>query len=464
MHPSPKLIRVLSRVLLALAGTATLLALFVTVENWRGDRAWAALEKEMRARGERIRFDEFAPPLVPHAQNLFAAPLLAETLFGRSGATSEKDRRVRSPFRGFHSFTDPDVSPPDFVALRAQLQKNGFLKIPFTAAPVLDILHSLEPVENLLDELRTAARARPLARIPRNPQPLSTALWLDLDTAFALANALTMRARAEIALGRTANAHADIFALQRYANGVTAHPATRIELLVGVEIHASAQRAITDGIRRQAWTDAQLAEFQNQLSALQPLAGWREALLHERAVAFYVLDSGPPVPLMPEWPRWLFHGWAQQNKVSIYRRSQSEIFSAFTTEPPRIKPASPTPPAPPRGGLTRWVSPYEVLTRLFINNVANITVGVGTAVDRLALGSVSGALERHRLAHGRHPAALADLVPIYLRAVPTSIFDGKPVRYLTLPDGTHELRTSGKDGRDDQGSGDDIVLKIPAAP
>jgi len=30
--------------------------------------------------------------------------------------------------------------------------------------------------------------------------------------------------------------------------------------------------------------------------------------------------------------------------------------------------------------------------------------------------------------------------------------------------GARQLRTSGKNGRDDQGSGDDVVLKIPRRP
>ena len=463
MHPSPKLIRVLRRLLLALVGTATLLALVVTVENWRGDRAWAVAENEMRARGEPIHFAEFALPPVPDAQNLFAAPLLAEAIFAPPDNPSQKDRRALSPFRGFQSFAAPDASPPDFTALRTQLRQNGFLKAPFTTVPALDLLHSLDSIKPLLDELRSAARTRPLARIARNPRPYSEASQLDADTAFQLANALAVRARAEIALGRIADAHADIFALQRYATGLTLNPTTLLHLLIGLEIHASAQRAIADGIRLQAWSDAQLAEFQNQLAALQSLAALRESLLHERAAAFHVLDSGPPAPPMPEWPRWLFHGWAQQNKVSIYRREQSEIFSAFTVEPARITPPPTKPPAPRTGLFAPWFSPYEVISRLVISNLANITVGLGAAVDRLSLDSVACALERHRLAHGHHPDSLAALVPRYLPAIPTGLFDGEPVRYLALPDGAHQLRTSGKNGRDDQGSDDDVVLKIPAA-
>lgn len=464
MHPSPKLIRVLRRVLLALVGAATLLALFVTVENWRGDRAWAALEREMRARGERIHFSEFAPPPVPDAQNFFAAPLLAETIFVRPAALSQKKRPARAPFRGIPYFPDTEGAPPDFIALRAQMQKNDLLKAPFTDSPALDILNSLEPAKPLLDELRTAARTRPQARVARNPQPTFSVVWLDADSTVNLGHTLAGRARAEIALGQIADAHADIFALQRYANGLTAYPANLLEFLIGLHIQNSAQRAIADGIQRRVWTDAQLAEFQNQLAEFHPLAAFREGLLTERAVAFSVIDSGPGSIPIPEWPRWLFHGWAQQNKVSLYRLQQSEIFSTFTLATARITPLPQKPPAPRTGPFARWVSPYEVISRLAIANVAPILVNSGAAIDRLSLDSVACALERHRLAHGRHPGSLAALVPHYLPAIPTGIFDGEPLRYLALPDGSHQLRTAGKNGRDDPGSGDDVVLKIPAVP
>ena len=40
MKLSPKLIAILRTTLLGLTAAATLLALFVFTENWRGDRAW----------------------------------------------------------------------------------------------------------------------------------------------------------------------------------------------------------------------------------------------------------------------------------------------------------------------------------------------------------------------------------------------------------------------------------------
>ena len=45
------------------------------------------------------------------------------------------------------------------------------------------------------------------------------------------------------------------------------------------------------------------------------------------------------------------------------------------------------------------------------------------------------AVERFRIAHGRLPERLDDLVPTYLEGVPTDPFDGEAIRYAQLPEG-----------------------------
>ena len=67
------------------------------------------------------------------------------------------------------------------------------------------------------------------------------------------------------------------------------------------------------------------------------------------------------------------------------------------------------------------------------------------------------AVERHRLRHGRLPAALADLVPTFVPAVPVDWMDGKPLRYRLNADGTFTLWSIGEDLKDDGGDGSDAV-------
>ena len=72
----------------------------------------------------------------------------------------------------------------------------------------------------------------------------------------------------------------------------------------------------------------------------------------------------------------------------------------------------------------------------------------GLAFLRCAIVAV--AVERYRIAHGRWPNHLDELVPRYLANVPTDPFDGQPVRYRRLKDGMI-IYTIGEDQKDNGG-------------
>ena len=63
------------------------------------------------------------------------------------------------------------------------------------------------------------------------------------------------------------------------------------------------------------------------------------------------------------------------------------------------------------------------------------------------------AIERYRLANGKLPDQLTDLVPTFLPSVPTDPFDGKPLRYKTLPKG-YVVYSVGDDREDNGGIGE----------
>ena len=63
---------------------------------------------------------------------------------------------------------------------------------------------------------------------------------------------------------------------------------------------------------------------------------------------------------------------------------------------------------------------------------------------------VAVAAERYRLANGRWPDRLEDLVPVYLSKLPLDPFDGQPLRFRRLKDGVI-IYTVGEDQQDDGG-------------
>ena len=72
-------------------------------------------------------------------------------------------------------------------------------------------------------------------------------------------------------------------------------------------------------------------------------------------------------------------------------------------------------------------------------------------IAQLRTARVALAIERYRLASGRLPDALTDLVPTYLDAVPIDPFDGNELRYKKLVTG-FVVYSIGEDLRDDGGT------------
>ncbi len=66
------------RLLLLVATVATLVAVFYTVENWRGKRAWERSRRELEAKGEVFDWTAYIPGPVPDDQNFFKAPQMRE--------------------------------------------------------------------------------------------------------------------------------------------------------------------------------------------------------------------------------------------------------------------------------------------------------------------------------------------------------------------------------------------------
>jgi hypothetical protein len=93
---------------------------------------------------------------------------------------------------------------------------------------------------------------------------------------------------------------------------------------------------------------------------------------------------------------------------------------------------------------------YYILCRLLLP-------ALGTAVEKdvqgiatLNVARTALAVQRHRLAHGKLPERLGDLVPAYLDAVPVDSFDVQPLRFKPLAAG-FVVYSVGRDGVDNGG-------------
>jgi hypothetical protein len=98
-------------------------------------------------------------------------------------------------------------------------------------------------------------------------------------------------------------------------------------------------------------------------------------------------------------------------------------------------------------------SGLPVLVRLLLPAVFRVGKSDIGRRATLRCAIVALAAERFRLANGRWPKDLAELVPAYLQKVPLDPYDGKPIRLRAVPDGMH-VYSIGRDRQDNGGAMD----------
>jgi hypothetical protein len=96
------------------------------------------------------------------------------------------------------------------------------------------------------------------------------------------------------------------------------------------------------------------------------------------------------------------------------------------------------------------ISRIHIYTRLFLPALSRVTTLGVRNIAQLHTARAGLAIERYRLATGKLPDSLSDLVPTYLDAVVKDPFDGKDLRYKKLESG-FVVYSIGEDGSDDGG-------------
>jgi hypothetical protein len=464
MKPYPRLLKFIRRLLLLLATTATLLAGIVIVENWRGDRAWAAAERELRARGEPLDLSAFQTPPIPDDRNFFKAPVI-DQLLSWSKRDDPQAKRLwnaanldplgqvliqafygRRPGRVVSTPNDPSGS---LHFAQTELLKLKLITEPLSSEPATDILAAMKPAQALLDSVGQAARERPDARLPIIQYPFEQTP-LNYDETFRLGKILACRAKVELALGRTDDAFADTLGILGLARATQTAGNPLLGILVSAALRQSAANVLKDGCRRSQWSDSQLAEFQQQLPDPQAFEQLKQSFQTTRLVITQILDA-PSSPASGNddktLPWWLFHGWLQQNKVTM-AKGFSDLYTVFDPVTARVFPLQVEPLKKRLDEMQRSRLPYGwVNAHWNMRTNLDVITNFGADQNSLRLAVTACALERHRLAHGGYPASLVELVPAFLAAVPADVFTGQPLGYTRTPDGGFKLTSLPADGK-----------------
>jgi len=449
--------------------------LFYAEENWRGERAWTVHLKAMAALGERIDLESFSPAPVPDDQNFVKTPVLEALAYQPNSPAAQLVTRLRALVRG---------QSPEFPWSRGQFVdwQECLAGIPAkvrressdaNASPAAQVLAILKPLEPVIVELCTAARARPLGQVRSRLASSNQFDFSNLGRFLELSRLIGFYATAELVEGRTDQAFEDMRVLHRLATVIGADGDTRLEVMVCQAICSGPEMQVFwDGWRDSRWTPAQYEAVQTQFGAWNAPAAYNRALRKERAfnIQFFGGDKFDfsKMDLRPhqEWQFALMlmpRGWWRQNLIACDLAMQQMLGIGFDEAPPRYRQAEVAQLQMRFTELKQSHSPLHWLAGMMVTSLDKVGSNLANVAMQMSMAGVVCALERYRAEHSEYPEALEALVPKFAAVLPTDLYTGRPFRYHRTADGQFLLYCIGPDEKDDGGvKGDDWAW--PARP
>jgi hypothetical protein len=466
--------RVLRWGLIGVAILATLAAILVTEENWRGKHDWEAYKREAEARGERLDVVSVIPPAVTDDQNFFCAPIVAEALeserntntvnrmdfnIWRGDIASQIDQRgswqkaeltdLKQWQMAFRTFSETPEGKTSGFPVPAQPQ-----------TPAADVLLALSVFNPALEELRQAS-LRPYARIPldyENDFDAAGELLPWFSTIKRSAQFLELRIQAEQQSNQGAQALADTELLLRVTDSAREQPFL-ISHLVRMAMMAYVVQEIYEGLARHCWTDAQLRELEQALAKEDYLTDYQFTMRGEKVFAIDTIErqritreirsmdfSSSTNRIITTNLRWVPSAYFYQNELAFARLHERFIVPLVDPTSGIIAPAALQQAESEWQSKSKYYSPYQAQARGLFPGIAKCVEKFAFVQASIDLARVACALERYRLAQGKYPASLEALAPQFMEKVPHDIINGEPLHYR-LTDGPSSQSSDAASGK-----------------
>lgn len=494
----------------------TPLALLLAIDNAVGTLQWRRARAELMARGEPLTFAQLVPARPPDDRNFAMTPLLRPlfdySLVVTNGRTEfvwrDPAGRRRPEAIGLPSQVYPEGYSPrkstndgrlhlDSYArgIRAQPLRKVEFDLPSELATRYGVVRTnpaglsekeaaalviADPAREVLDYLRRFdAEMQEIGEASRRPESQFPVKWSEgywillphVTQAKRFTTLFRVRAAARLASGDPAGAFADTVVLLHLAEKGAPDPIL-IGLLVRLAQTAIATSAVWEGLAARQWNEAQLAELQAMLLAIDIQKAGIEAFQGERAFGNWMYDGWlespqdlrdgwlPPDsgeafalgPAGPVFPRFLApRGLIRRNQIAgnrmmdfLIARLRQPDWAAATTRAPADDEYA-------RLAGVRPMTPNTMLAAMLFPAIARAEGKLARQCTVTRLGAIACALERHRLQTGRFPEALDELGPRFPGGVPSDPMSGQPFRYRRLDNGWFQLWSVGANGRDDGG-------------
>jgi len=345
--------------------------------------------------------------------------------------------------------------------------------VPVAAADYLAWSDQFSPE---FETIRAAVK-RPFARLDGDYNRPYLVPVPNMPAVNEVASRLASRTAAFLMLGKPADALRELTLLNDLRGCLEGKPAGRPIMwstaMANVTISDLYAQTISYGLRLQVWNDSQLAALEDQLRQVDLVSQLWCALESERAADCSMLDGGfrsetahlfriggvnrsfwhkitsPPRLALKFMPG----GWVCRNLAHLAALDQEMIDSVD-------RPMGVIRPHQVEAARDRIAADLRLHGRSFFWFLAKnmvfsasaplkTTAQAQTAVNQAL---VVCALERCRLALREYPAALRDLVPQFIRTIPSDPVNGEPLKYRLEAPGRFVLYSIGWDEKDDNGA------------
>lgn len=431
------------RIFLVGAGLlGTFYALFIAIEDWRGDRVLARERARITAEGDSLDPADYFPKAVPADRNFMALPFL-KMLVEDGPAHPEMRQRWTVFARRFEQFDIPNGSWNSGRREEFKVRIAGDSPRDRAARKILtpqETLAVFDPIDSDIMEVRERARSCPFSQFEGDRDGKSA----QLGQFFTLSKAIKLHGLAELRLGRGGEAFSDAVVLMRMAEAGDSGP-TLLDTLVGRAIGGELTQVFWEGWIEGAWNDDDLRSFHDFYASLDPWSDLIRGFKADRARAIATLSSREWRALIGNsgtlWRKISFllpRGWISQNAAAASRYFDA-ILSQYDTSEHRIRLIAENPGKDNDAFVDPFIGPPWFIAR----GLARIFRGAAEQAPYADIGATVASLELFRRENGHCPATLDELTPKFLRAVPHSVLTGMRPDYGRLDSERFRLSSAG---------------------
>ncbi len=444
-------------------------------------------------------FKDFIPPQMPDDQNFALTPIVASsysyllTHDGKVIPSEQRDtnliNRLKMNIYRENDWNHTNTQAGDWrLAIPANLKSfqtyyrmpaqdernaggnietNQFPTAAQPQSPVADVLLALSKYNPALEALREASRL-PYSRFPLNYEgtPQWDILLPHLSVLKDCAQVLRLRAIAELESGQGKAAIDDVNLMLYLTASVRSEPFL-ITHLVRIAMVQNALQSVWQGLAEYKWSEAELAQLDQELAKLDFLADYEFTMRGERACNLAgveylrqsrnltVLDNLGNVPRRKSkfsLLRLVPNGWFYQNELTIARMHQEWTLPLVDLEGRTVSPGAVRENEAAHNAQLQHFSFYNTFARLLFPALEGAVKKFAHAQESVDLARVGIALERYRLAQGEYPETLESLVPKFIAKLPHDIINGQPLHYRRTDADQFVLYSVGWNEKDDGGT------------